>query len=319
MGKKYSTIFIDEVQRLPSILNTLQAMMDDRLSEAKFYLTGSSARKLRRGKANLLPGRIHTYQLGPFSSAELGYRAEVQEILATGVLPSIYLDKSIEEKIKSLRSYTTTYLKEEVQAEALTRNMEGFSRLLFVAAHYSGHFLDFNKLASEAQIPRQSAIRYFEILEDTLLVNRCESFAKSGRKRLVQHPKFYFFDNGVLNALLGNFEPSPDRKGLLFEHLFFNQLLAGAFNRDRDIRISTYRTEHGAEVDFVVESKGEVWAVELKASRDVGKNDLRGLKGFGEFHGKPHHPLVAYLGTTDKIMEGIPIMPWQKALKAMGL
>ena len=127
------------------------------------------------------------------------------------------------------------------------------------------------------------------------------------------------FDNGVLNALLGNFEPSPDRKGLLFEHLFFNQLLAGAFNRDRDIRISTYRTEHGAEVDFVVESKGEVWAVELKASRDVGKNDLRGLKGFGEFHGKPHHPLVAYLGTTDKIMEGIPIMPWQKALKAMGL
>lgn len=317
-GKKISTVFLDEVQRIPSILNTIQTILDLKPGALKFYLTGSSARKLRRGQANLLPGRIHTYDLGPLCSSELDYACHTTEALETGTLPGIYLETDRDEKQKTLRSYASTYLKEEVQAEALTRNLEGFSRFLFFAAEGSGKFLDFSKLASEAQIPRQSATRYFEILEDTLLVNRCESFSKSARRRLVQHPKFYFFDTGVLNALLGNFSASPDRIGNLFEHLFFNQVLAGAKALDEEYRISTYRTERGAEVDFILEWKKECWAIEIKASRQVGANDLKGLKSFGEFYKKPHRACIGYLGEVEKSLDGVTVLPWQELLRNIG-
>lgn len=312
------TVFIDEIQRLPSLLNTIQVLMDEQKT-IQFYLTGSSARKLRRGQANLLPGRLHAYSLGPLCVSELDYRLDGRRALELGTLPSIYTEESFEDSTKTLRSYSLTYLKEEIQAEALTRNLEGFSRLLFAAASCSGQFLDFTKLARDAQIPRQSAMRYFEILEDTLVVHRCEPFAKSDYKRFVQHPKFYFFDGGVLNALLGNFKASEDRKGLLFEHLFFNQLLAGACSRDKDIRISTYRTEHGAEVDFVVQMEGEVWPIELKASTHVGREDLRGMRSFSEFYRKKHTPLLAYWGDVEKDIEGVSILPWQRALERIGL
>ncbi len=314
----YKTIFIDEVQRLPSLLNTIQALLDEKKEAWRFFLTGSSARKLKRGQANLLPGRLHTYHLGPLASGELDHQLDTKKALETGTLPGIYTETNKTEQTKTLRAYSATYLKEEVQAEALTKNLEGFSRFLFVAANTSGHFLDFSKLASEAQISRQSAIRYFEILEDTLIVNRCTPFAKSDRKRLIQHPKFYFFDTGILNALLGNFEASEDRKGFLFEHLFFNQLNVGAANADFDIRISTYRTEHGAEVDFIVEINKTVWAIELKASKNVGANDLRGLKNFADYHGKHHQNAIAYLGETKRVIDGIPILPWQTLLREMG-
>jgi predicted AAA+ superfamily ATPase len=312
------TVFIDEVQRLPSLLDTIQSIIDQK-SGVRFYLTGSSARKLKRGGANLLPGRIHTYPLGPLSSQELNYEMNTGEALSTGLLPGIYIEPSTAEKIKTLRSYAATYLKEEIQAEALSKNLEGFSRFLFVAASVSGQFLDISKLASQAQISRQSATRYFEILEDTLIVNRCSSFAKSLRKRLIQHPKFFFFDTGVLNALLGNFVASNDRKGLLFEHLFFNQILSSCAHSDQDARISTYRTEHGSEVDFIVELSGQVWAIELKASRVVSRGDLIGLKNFSKFYQKPHQAMVAYLGAVEKKIEGITICSWQIALKKMGL
>ena len=220
------TVFIDEIQRLPSLLNMIQALIDESPRRWRFFLTGSSARKLKRGHANLLPGRLHSYELSGLTPIEVGAKFDVQSALSTGTLPGIYTESSNQQRIKTLRSYAATYLKEEIQAEALTRNLEGFSRFLFVTAACSGQFLDFAKLANEAKISRQSAMRYFEILEDTLIVNRCLPFAKSARKRLVQHPKFYFFDNGVYNALLGNFIASDDRKGLLFEHLFFNTLSA---------------------------------------------------------------------------------------------
>ncbi|QQR79404.1 MAG: ATP-binding protein [Deltaproteobacteria bacterium] len=313
---KYKTVFIDEVQRLPSLLNTLQTILDEQRSP-QFYLTGSSARKLKRGHANLLPGRLHTYSLGTLCASELEYKIHTSRALELGTLPAIYTEESSEEAIKTLRSYSLSYLKEEVQAEALTRNLEGFSRFLFVAASFSGQFLDFTKLSREAQIPRQSAMRYFEILEDTLIVHRCEAFAKSDHKRFIQHPKFYFFDTGVLNALLGNFKASDDRKGLLFEHLFFNQLLSSSYSRDQDIRISTYRTEHGAEVDFIVQLDGQTWALELKASNRVGKEDLRGIKNFSEFYKKKHTPLLVYFGDIEKNIDGVAALPWQEALKRM--
>jgi len=124
---------------------------------------------------------------------------------------------------------------------------------------------------------------------------------------------------GVRNGLLGAFEVSADRIGLLFEQLVFSQLTASAAAADRDIRIASYRTEHGAEVDLVVELGGEVWALELKASRSVDARDLRGLRSFAEYHGKRHSPAVLYLGDVRRRIEGIDVMPWQQGLRALGL
>jgi len=313
------TLFIDEVQRLPSLLNTVQALLDAFPSRYRFFLTGSSARKLRRGRANLLPGRIFTYQLGSIVSCEMDYNLDTTQALSYGTLPGILVEPDRYVKEKTLSSYAATYLKEEVQAEALTRNLEGFARFLSVCAEYAGRFLDLAKLATDAQIARQSAVRYFEVLEDCLIVQRLAPFAKSARRRLVQHPRYYFFDPGVLNGLLGNFKVSPDRIGNLFEHLIFTQIAHSALALDKRINISSYRTEHGAEVDFIVTSNGETLAIESKASRNVGRSDLRGLNSFAEYYGKPHRSMVFYLGAERRKMGRVEVLPWQEGLREIGL
>ena len=316
-AKHPKSVFIDEVQRLPSLLNTVQFIIDSNKS-LRFYLTGSSARKLKRGQANLLPGRIHTFSLGPLCSSELHYAIDIQKALGLGTLPGIYTEEELSAK-KTLKSYCSTYLKEEIQAEALMRNLEGFARFLFVVAATATEFLDYEKFASQAQINRQSAVRYFEILEDTLIVYRVTAFSKSKRRRLIQHPRYFFFDNGVLNSLLNNFTPSLDRIGFLLENLFLSQLMASAFSKDIEINIHTYRTEHGAEIDFIVQLNQELWAIEVKASTHIGKTDLSGFQSFSEFYKHPYRKLVAYLGKHPKKIEDIDILPWQEALKKMGL
>lgn len=313
------TLFVDEVQRLPSLLNTVQALLDASPSRYRFFLTGSSARKLRRGRANLLPGRIFTYQLGSIVSCEMDYNLDTSQALSYGTLPGILVEPDRYVKEKTLSSYAATYLKEEVQAEALTRNLEGFARFLSVCAEYAGRFLDLAKLAADAQIARQSAVRYFEVLEDCLIVQRLAPFAKSARRRLVQHPRYYFFDPGVLNGLLGNFKVSPDRIGNLFEHLISTQIAHSALALDKRINLSSYRTEHGAEVDFIVTSNEETLAIESKASRNVGKSDLRGLDSFAEYYGKPHRSMVFYLGAERRKMGRVEVLPWQEGLKEIGL
>lgn len=309
------TIFIDEVQRLPSLLNTIQALLDRPHNRLRFYLTGSSARKLKRGQANLLPGRIHSFALGPLCAGELDYALDTASALTYGTLPGIWTEPDVRTKEKTLRSYATTYLKEEVQAENLVRNLEGFTRFLYHAAECSGKFLDLSKLASAAQVARQSVVRFFDVLEDCLLVRRLEPFAKSATRRLVQHPKFYFFDVGVLNGLLGNFTVSGDRRGSLFEHLVVNQITHEAAARDRDVRLSAYRTEHGAEVDVILEMGGETHAIEIKASRTVRTSDLSGLRSFSQYYDRPHRSWIFYEGDAAKTIQGTAIRPWQKGLR----
>lgn len=310
-------VLIDEIQRLPSLLNTLQVLIDGTHRGVRFLITGSSARKLRRGSANLLPGRIHTYNLGPLVSSEVEGGLDTNRALAFGTLPGIYAEEDHHEAAKTLRSYASTYLREEVQAEALTKNIEGFSRFLFLAAATSGQFLDLNKLSSEAAVPRQTATRFFEILEDTLIVSRVPAFAKSERRRLVQHPRYFFFDTGVLGGLLESFTVSADRIGQHFENLLFNQIQCTAWSFDTPIRISSYRTGAGAEVDFVVEVHDQLWAIEAKASANVGIDDLSGLKSFAAFYGKKCRLVVAYLGQSRRQIKGIEVWPWQELLAEM--
>jgi len=312
-------VFIDEIQRLPSLLNTIQKILDEGRG-LRFILTGSSARKLRRGQANLLPGRIHTFTLGPLVSAELDYVADEHALMAFGSLPGIYTEPSSKDKMKTLLSYAATYLKEEIQAEALTRNIEGFARFLKFAAVTSNQFLDIQKLASQAQINHQTARRYFDILDDTLIVHRINAFAKSTRTRLVQHPRYFFFDTGVLNGLLGNFTVSDDRKGQLFETLVVTQCIHSIAAKDlMGMRLSSYRTEHGAEVDLIIEHPNSTIALEIKATRNIGPSDLSGLASFAKFYGKPHRSIIAYQGAEKLQIGNVEVWPWQQALQEIAL
>jgi predicted AAA+ superfamily ATPase len=316
-AERPKTVFIDEVQRLPRLLNTIQAILDDGARPPRFLLTGSSARKLRRGRANLLPGRIHSYRLGPLTVDELGDDFEEAAAFSTGMLPGIAADGDPRSRRKTLRSYASTYVREEIQAEALTRNVEGFARFLRAAAAGSGQFVDQTRLAKEAHVARVTIQRYYEILEDTLLAYRLDAFAKSERRRLVQHPKYFLFDVGVYNALVGSFDVSADRIGVLFEHFLLGQIMAAAQAGDTEVRVSSYRTEHGAEVDFIVEAGKDLWAIEAKASRSVGPNDTSGLRSFAELAGRRHRSLIAYLGEHRRVVGGIDVLPYRDALREL--
>lgn len=311
-------VFIDEIQRLPSLLNTIQAILDRPTGRpARFLLTGSSARKLRRGRANLLPGRVVAFQLGPLTTDEMGERFDLGRCLSLGSLPGIYSEPDAQEAKRLVRSYAATYVREEIQAEALTRSIEGFSRFLPFAAASSGRILDFTRIASEAQVNRMTASRYFEILEDTLICRRCDPFSRSERRRLVRSPKYYFFDPGVMNSVLGNFQVSPERKGFLFETLVHGQLVTCLENHEADWSLGHYRTEHGAEVDFILQLAGETWAIEVKASLDVGPNDFRGFASFGDYCSKPFRSVVVYAGEHPRKVRGVDVLPLPAFIEAV--
>jgi predicted AAA+ superfamily ATPase len=315
--QKYNRVFIDEVQRIPSVLNTVQSILDKNKSK-QFYLTGSSARKLKRGQANLLPGRILGYKLGPLTHQELELEFDVYKALEIGLLPGIYNEKNRAVAQKTLKTYSAVYLQEEIQAEALTRNLEGFSRFFQIIASRSGDFTDFAKFSALAMIERTTSRRYFDVLCDTLILQSIEAFTKSSKRRLVQHPRYYFFDVGVLNGSLAQFNVTSDRIGNLFEHLFLQLLIASAQAHDDDIRVSVFRTDSGTEVDFIVEKNNELFAVEVKATKSIGSHDLRGLKSFSEFYGKNHTSMIAYLGEESYEVENIQILPLLKALRLLG-
>ena len=297
------------------MLNTIQALVDDK-KDLRFLLTGSSARKLKRGQANLLPGRVHYFELGPLHYFEITEKHfDFEKALTRGMLPGIYFDETDDWKM-TLRSYAALYLKEEVQAESLTRDIQGFSRFFDITLASSGQHIDFSKYASKAMIERTTATRYFDILIDTLIIDLIEPFAKSKKRRLLQHPKFYCFDVGVLNACLNGFSTGPDRIGNLFEHFILQQIRSIQKSKNLDMRITTYRTENNVEVDFIIEVKEKVFAVELKASKHVSSSDLKGLHSFKEFYGKKHESLVFYLGENSQTLEnGIKILPWIQGLK----
>lgn len=288
--KKPRTVFIDEVQRIPSILNTVQSIIDRSKRQSlktdkapiKFYLSGSSARKLRRGGANLLPGRIISFELGPLVAAEMREPLNVAQAMAFGTLPEVYTlgHSSLAEQL--LKTYASTYVKEEIQAEIQLRTLSGFVRFLQAAAEQSGTFLDLSKIAKQAKVPRQSAVRYFEILEDTLIAHRLGPCTFAPGVDLVKHPRYFFFDVGVLNGLLNDFSLGSERKGRLFEHLVFSQIHYTSKALRIDIEIQNFRTRGGTEVDFVFRWKDRIIAVECKSSETVDTSDVRSLHTFAK-------------------------------------
>ncbi len=294
--ERASLVLVDEVQRVPSLLNTVQALMDEG-TRHRFILTGSSARKLRRGGANLLPGRIVLEYLDPLSIWELGDAFDLDSALRMGSLPGIVSEP--EDAAAILETYATVYLREEVQAEAVVRDVGAYARFLDVAAEQSGTWLNYSKLASDMEIPKETVRRFFGILEDTLLAFRIEPFRpRASRRRVSQRDRFVLFDLGVRNALLGLHRqvPAGTERGVLFEQWIILQCLSFIRSRRLPWRLSAYRTDAGAEVDVVVETGREILALECKLGRNVRAQDLGGLRSFKEVAHKPVRALVLYQG-----------------------
>jgi predicted AAA+ superfamily ATPase len=295
MGKP-GLIAIDEVQRVPRLLNSVQLLIDENPS-LRFILTGSSARKLKRGQANLLPGRIILEYLDPLMVREIGDSFDLERALQVGCLPGVYLDKEYGADV--LETYAMTYLREEVQAEAIVREVGAYSRFLDVAAQASGQRINYTKLASDSEIPKETIRRFFSILEDTLLAFCIKPFGpRQSSRRVSQRDRVLFFDIGVRNALLGlhRHPLSPTERGSLFEQFIILQ--CAYFNRAmrKGWKLSSYRTETGAEVDLVIETPKAIIGVECKSGKHVRESDLGGLRSLESIAHLPVRKYIVYLG-----------------------
>jgi len=308
-------VVVDDVQRVPALLNVVQVLLDEPRNRLRFVLTGSSARKLRRGSANLLPGRVVLEHLDPLTPRELPPPFDLPRALQVGMLPGIHLGG--EGAIDILGTYAEFYLREEVRAEALTKNIGAYARFLDVAAVVSGQWLNYTKIASDAEIPKETIRRFVEILEDTLLLFRVPPFRlrRKVSRRVSRRDRFLLFDVGVRNAMLGlHRRPIPPvQLGATFEQWFLLQ----AIYLNRALRkgwaISSYRTESGAEVDLVIERDDDVVGIEIKASRNVAASETRGLFSLAETIGAktPFEKRVAYLGETERLLDnGVRVSPY---------
>jgi predicted AAA+ superfamily ATPase len=314
--RKPSLVLLDEVQRVPALLNTVQALVDEGLGH-RFLLTGSSARKLKRGGANLLPGRIVLEHLDPLSVRELGTAFELERALRVGTLPGVYLDEAEGEDV--LAAYAAVYLREEVQAEGLSKNLGAYARFLDVAAACSGQWINYSKLSSDAEIPKETVRRFYSILEETLLAVRVPPFRPRGSSRRVSHrDRFILFDVGVRNALLGVHRQtlSPVETGMLFEQWVILQCLYLMRAGKKPWTMSSYRTDAGAEVDLVLDTGPRLLAVECKYGTNVSEADLGGLRSLESIAHKPIDKFVVYRGTTrQRFSRGETAVPFLEFLE----
>ena len=291
------------MQRLPNILNTIQALLDSD-DTLRFLLTGSSARKLRRGRANLLPGRVLLEYLPPLVYWEIMEGFDLRKALTIGTLPEVYLQDYGPD---ILDAYVAGYLREEIQAEALAKDLASYSRFLDLAAELSGQYLNHSKVASDSEINKHAIRRYMEILSDTLLIELLPSYREvSKERRARQKEKFMFFDLGVRNSLLGLRNPayfSREELGSLFEQWMILQVIYYNRLHKKGWRISSYRDAMGVEVDLVVETGAECIAVEFKSSSRVDEKMFRGLVRFEQIANREVKRYLVYQGEFEQRFE----------------
>jgi uncharacterized protein len=302
-------VVIDEIQKLPGLLDLVHQLIEER--GTRFLLTGSSARKLRRGGVNLLGGRALVKNLHPFSFSELGNKFDILRALNHGLLPSIYLSEAPDQ---DLQAYVGTYLKEEVASEGLTRNIPAFSRFLEVAALCNGQMINYAKIANDAQIARSTIQEYFEILKDTLIAYELPPWKKSKKRKAISTAKMYFFDTGVVRSLQNraHVRQGAPEFGELFETYIFHEL--NTYCQYSGVaELAYWRSLSGFEVDFVLAEKT---AIEVKASKTIGTHDLRGLRALAEEKSLKHYVLVC-LEKIPRKVGTIQILPWQTFLAGL--
>lgn len=294
---------IDEVQKVPALLDEVHWLIERK--KATFLLTGSSARKLRRGHANLLGGRAWRYEMGPLSAHEIE-DFDLDAALASGLLPPHLLSP---EPARDLRAYVADYLREEIAAEAVVRNVPAFTEFLRIAALTSSELLNYENVARETGISAKVVRGYFEILEDTLLGERLPPWRRAATRRMVQTEKFFLFDVGVAGHLARrSVEPGSAGYGKAFEHWVLMELQSYRRYRSPDLSLAFWRTSSGLEVDFIV---GDMdLAIEAKSGRRVHVGDLRGLAALRSSH--VVRKAVVVCGEPEaRIVDGVEILPWR--------
>jgi len=302
-------IVIDEVQKVPQLLDEVHWMIEER--GAQFLLTGSSARKLRKGHANLLGGRAWRRAMLPLSYTEVsGFNLE--EALISGMLPPHFL---AEHPLEELRAYVADYLKEEIAAEALAQNIPSFSEFLRVAALTSSELIHYTNIARETGVSQRNVRSYFDILEDTFLGFRVKPWTRSKNRRMILTEKFYFFDVGIA-GYLGRRRPIPGSRdfGKAFEHFILMEIRAYQAYVNPEMPIHYWRTSSGQEVDFLLGDR-EV-AVEIKSGK-VHEGDLWGLHALLEDGPVKRAILVSMEKEPRRIAGKIEVLPWQDFLERL--
>jgi len=298
-------IVIDEVQKVPALLDEVHWLLENR--GFQFALCGSSARKVKRGAANLLGGRAVRYELHGFSASELGLEFNLDRLLNHGYLPRFYASARPR---RLLDTYVADYLKEEVAAEGLVRNLPVFSEFLNAAALSDAEIVNFSNVARECGVSGHTVKSYFGILEDTLLGRWLPAYRRRPKRRVIGAPKFYFADVGVVNRLArrGELLPRSELYGKAFENWVFHELVACDAYGEADAKLAYWRLASGIEVDFVVNDMQ--LAVEAKASARVTLDHLKGLRHLARDHPRVGRRVVVCLEPkARRTDDGIEILP----------
>jgi len=312
-GFRSKEVVVDEVQRVPELLSVVHDLIE-RDPSRRFVLTGSSARKLRRGGVDLLAGRALRKTLHPFMAAELpGF--ELAAALERGLLPLVV---AAPEPQEALDAYATLYLEEEVQFEGWVRNVGHFARFLEVVSFSHAAVLNVSHVARECEVERKTVAGYVDVLEDLLLSFRLPVFTKRARRQTVAHPKFYLFDAGVYRSLRprGPLDRTEEIDGSAFEGLVAQHLRAWIAYSGSDCKLSYWRTRSGVEVDFVVYGGDGFWALEVKNTGRIRPEDLRGLRGFMADYPECE-ALILYRGRDRLKIDGIWCLPGEEFLRRL--
>lgn len=314
-----SLVIIDEVQRVPALLNLVHLLIEEQ--GLRFILTGSSSRKLRRGNANLLAGRAALYELFPLTHIELGESFDLLAVLNWGALPSLITRTDDQAKIEYLQSYVDTYLKEEIVAEQLVRNLPPFRRFLDVAAQMNGKIVNFSAIAREVGTTADTIKQYFSILEETHIGYCLPAYHASVRKQIVQAPKFYFFDCGVPRAILrtneGTLRDGTSAFGDAFEHFIFLELLRiSSYERNR-ARFFYLKTKNGLEIDIIIDLPNRpLTLIEVKSSHNVHPEDLSRFAKLCEDFPNARSFCLSQ-DPIEKEIHGVRVLPWRAGLRAV--
>jgi predicted AAA+ superfamily ATPase len=309
-------VVLDEVQRVPGILNEVHALIEER--GTRFALTGSSARKLKRGGANLLAGRAFLNHLYPLTFLELGDDFSLERVLNWGSLPGLTPLVDDASKASFLRTYVDVYLREEIREEQIVRNLDPFARFLDVAAQCNGTIINYSRIARDAGTDSKEFARYFQIFEETLVGFFLEPYHASIRKRQRQQAKFYFFDVGVKRALEGSLRvPVAARTyefGRAFEHLVLLEVHRLNAYRKGDYKFSYLRTHNDAEIDLIAERRGDqTWAIEIKSSEEIDPIDVQKLAALAA--DIPKCKAAIFCNTTvARTVNGVQILPWKEGV-----
>ena len=301
-------VVIDGIQRLPGLLNEVHRLIEER--GVRFLLTGSSARKLRRGGVNLLGGRARTKYLHPLTYRELGDQFDFLRAIARGLLPSIYFS---EDSRADLQAYAGSYLQQEIVAEGVTRNVPAFSRFLRVAALCNGTIVNFTNVANDAQVPRTTVYEYFEILKDTLILYELPAWRKSKKRKPLASSKYYFFDVEVVASLQEReFRKGTPEFGEAFETYLMHELISYTDYVSGE-PLSYWRSTSGFEIDFIIDDHT---AVEVKAKENVSVSDIKSLRALAEER-KLKRYLCVSLEPRMRTLGGVTVLPFKEFLEAL--